>query len=126
VRDNLRTTQQLRAELEAMPLWRATRTTMDLAFVPYSHLKRVSEGHVVYACEWLLFACRHIGSVGQIFRGEVVTEDPWRTLARGQYVELKLDDHAALKERSLRVREPTTHLIDSLMGITTAANAIAE
>jgi hypothetical protein len=34
----------------------------------------------------------------------VVTDDPWGSAARGQYVELEMSDRMAMAERTLRVR----------------------
>ena len=39
-----------------------------------------------------------------VLPGEVVTQDPWGEMARGQYAVLLLDDKDAVRERVLRVR----------------------
>jgi len=51
-----------------------------------------------------VFACRTVGHVGEVLPGEVVTQDPWGEIARGQYAVLALDDKDAVRERVLRVR----------------------
>jgi hypothetical protein len=76
----------------------------DMAFVPYDHLRRVAVGDDVYACVLSIFFCRAVGAVIEVVPGEVVTQDPWGELARGQYVVLDMRDRSALFERVLRVR----------------------
>jgi hypothetical protein len=95
---------QLLRELESRPLYRAMLQSTDLAFVPYEHLRRFAVGDDVVACVWSVFACRTVGTVSEVVPGEVVTQDPWGELARGQYVVLEMRDRSALFERVLRVR----------------------
>jgi hypothetical protein len=95
---------QLLRELEAKPLYRATQHDTDIAFVPYDQLRRLAVGDAVYACVWSVFACRAVGLVSEVVSGEVVAQDPWGDLARGQYVVLDMRDRSALLERVLRVR----------------------
>jgi hypothetical protein len=57
-------------------------------------------------CRFLLFGCRTVGRVKRLFAGEVVTDDPWGSVARGRYAELELSDRSAASERTLRVRRP--------------------
>ncbi len=95
---------QLLRDLESRPLYRATQQSTDVAFVPYDHLRRFAPGDEVYACLWSIFACRAVGTVSEIVPGEVITQDPWGELARGQYVILDMRDRSALFERVLRVR----------------------
>jgi hypothetical protein len=95
----------LLAELEARPLYRAMSQITDVAFVPYDQLEGIEPGARVLACTWGLFACHQVGTIAEILPGEVVTQDPWGELARGQYLVLKLDDKDAVRERLLRVRE---------------------
>ena len=45
-----------------------------------------------------------VGRVAEVLPGEVVTQDPWGTIARGQYAILELSDHDAAKEKVLRAR----------------------
>jgi hypothetical protein len=96
--------EQLLRELESRPLYRATQQNTDVAFAPYDHLRRLSVGDEVYACAWSVFACRVVGTVSEVVSGEVITQDPWGELARGQYITLEMRDRAALFERVLRVR----------------------
>jgi hypothetical protein len=95
---------QLRTELETTPFFLAAEREIDLAFVPYAHLEGVRPGDVVYSCRWFLIGCRETGLITRIFPGEVVTNDPWGSVARGQYAELELSDRSAVAERTLRVR----------------------
>jgi hypothetical protein len=101
---------QLLHELESRPLFRAMQRDTDMAFVPYDHLRRLSVGDDVYSCVWSVFLCRAVGTVTEIVPGEVVTQDPWGELARGQYLVLDMHDRVALFERVLRVR----HRVSSL------------
>jgi hypothetical protein len=48
--------------------------------------------------------CHEVGRIAEVLPGEVVTQDPWGELARGQYAILALDDASAVRERVLRVR----------------------
>jgi hypothetical protein len=95
---------ELAVQLEATPLFLAARREIDLAFVPYAHLRSVRVGDGVYTCRWLLFGCREAGRIKRIFPGEVVTDDPWGSVARGHYVQLEMSDRTAMAERTLRVR----------------------
>ncbi len=103
-RSEIASMDQLRGELDETPLFLAMQQKMDIAFVPYNHLKHIVPGDEVYNCSWLIFNCRVVGTVDRIFPGEVITEDPWRSLARGQYVKLEMQDPNALTENALRVR----------------------
>jgi hypothetical protein len=95
---------QLLSELESRPLYRAMQQNTDVAFAPYDHLRRFGVGDEVYACTFSIFACRVVGTVTEVVSGEVITQDPWGELARGQYVILEMRDRTALFERVLRVR----------------------
>lgn len=95
----------LLAELEARPLHRAMKAATDVAFIPYSHLRSVHAGSRVLDCTWGVFACTQVGTVKEVLPGEVVTQDPWGELARGQYAVLVMDDKDAVQERVLRVRD---------------------
>ena len=103
-RASIESMDHLRAELEMTPLFLAARHDIDLAFVPYAHLEGVRAGDAVYSCRWFLIGCRDAGRIRSIFPGEVVTDDPWGSVARGQYVELEMSDRSAMAERTLRVR----------------------
>jgi hypothetical protein len=95
---------QLLRELESRPLYRAMQQNTDVAFAPYDHLRRFAVGDEVYACMLSVFACRVVGTVTELVSGEVITQDPWGELARGQYVILEMRDRSALFERVLRIR----------------------
>ena len=97
--------RSLLAELEARPLYRAMSKATDVAFVPYDQLEGVHAGSRVLDCTWGLFHCRPVGRVAEVMPGEVVTQDPWGEMARGQYVVLAIDDPKAVRERVLRVRD---------------------
>ena len=96
--------RELLVELEAKPLYRAMTATTDIAFVPYTQLDKLTPGATILACTWSVFNCHDVGTVTEIVPGEVVTQDPWGEIARGQYAVLSLDDKAAIRERVLRVR----------------------
>jgi hypothetical protein len=102
--DALAEMDDLLHELESRPLYRAMAKDTDLAFAPYEHLKRVTVGDRVYACSFSVFACHVTGTVAEIVPGEVITQDPWGEMARGQYLVLTTVDRSALYERVLRVR----------------------
>jgi hypothetical protein len=91
-------------ELESRPLYRAMSQDTDMAFAPYDQLSRVAKGDVVYACSMMVVNCRVAGTVADIVPGEVITQDPWGEMARGQYLVLAMTDRAALFQRILRVR----------------------
>ncbi len=101
---SLATQRSLLAEVEARPLHRAMKAATDVAFIPYNQLKAVKAGSRVLDCVWGVFACHTVGHVGEVLPGEVVTQDPWGEMARGQYAVLLLDDTDAVRERVLRVR----------------------
>jgi hypothetical protein len=101
---SVETLDKLRRELESTPQFQAARRELDLAFVPYPHLKGVHPGDAVYACNWFLFDCHEAGRIKRLFAGEVVADDPWGSLTRGRYVELEMSDRTAVIQRTLRVR----------------------
>jgi hypothetical protein len=76
----------------------------DIAFVPYDQLGGVGPGARIMDCLWGVFRCHQVGTITELVPGEVVTQDPWGKLARGQYVVLHLTDAGAVRERVLRVR----------------------
>jgi len=80
-RAGIESIDELQGDLEATPLFLAAKREMDLAFVPYSHLRKVHDGDEVYTCRWFLFGCRTVGRIKRIFPGEVAMDDPgapWR------------------------------------------------
>ena len=102
--DSAATQRELLAELEARPLYRAMTKATDIAFVPYDQLNGVTPGARIMDCTWGVFRCRQVGTITELVPGEVVTQDPWGKLARGQYAVLHLTDAHAVRERVLRVR----------------------
>lgn len=96
--------RELLAELEARPLYRAMSRATDVAFIPYDQLAGVTAGARVMRCTWGVILCDQVGTVSELVPGEVVTQDPWGKLARGQYAVLALRDPTAVRERVLRVR----------------------
>jgi hypothetical protein len=102
--ESLKQMDELAAQLESTPLFLAAEREVDLAFVPYAHLKGLQTGDGVYTCRWFLFGCRDVGKIRRVLPGEVVTDDPWGSVARGHYVELDMVDRSAMTERTLRVR----------------------
>ena len=97
--------RSLLAELEARPLYRAMKAETDVAFVPYDQLDGVKPGAVIVSRTWAVFACEEVGRIKEVMGGEVVTQDPWGEMARGQYAVLELTDREAIRERVLRVRK---------------------
>jgi hypothetical protein len=105
---SLESMDSLLRDLETRPLYRAMQEDTDLAFVPYEHLHRFSLYDSVYLCAWSIFRCNSVGTIAEIVPGEVITQDPWGALERGQYVVLSLRDRSALYARVLRVRHSNT------------------
>lgn len=91
-------------QLQRLPLYQATETPLDVAFVPYTQLQAVHVGAQVLKCTLIIFNCRVVGRVSALVPGEVVMPDPWGTSERGQYALLELGDRQALQARTLRVR----------------------
>jgi hypothetical protein len=100
----LREQRELLGELQARPLYRAIKQSVDVAFVPYDQLDGVHPGARVLACVWGLILCEDVGRVTEVLQGEVSTLDPWGEPARGQYAIVDLDAPAAIREKSLRIR----------------------
>ncbi len=98
------TQRALLAELEGRPLYRAMTNATDIAFVPYDQLAGVQPGARIMDCTWAVFRCHEVGRITEILPGEVVTQDPWGEMARGQFAILALADTDAIRERVLRVR----------------------
>jgi hypothetical protein len=96
--------EELEAQLKRRPIFRAIETNVDAAFVPYTQMNGVEPGAGVYDCVWGLVHCRRVGTVAELVPGEVVLPDPWGNQARGQYAVLDLDDHAAARSKTLRIR----------------------
>lgn len=95
---------ELVAQLKHRPLFQATERQLDVAFVPYTQLRGVVEGAEVIQCRMVVFGCRPVGVVLELLPGEVVQQDPWGNMERGQYAALALSDREAIRARTLRVR----------------------
>lgn len=91
-------------QLKSRPLYRAIEAKTDVAFVPYTQLPHAKAGASVVACTWALFQCRIVGRIAEVLPGEVIAQDPWSNMERGQYAILDLNDHEAAKEKVLRAR----------------------
>jgi hypothetical protein len=107
-REELAKADELIAQMKARPIFRAVESSQNVAFVPYTQLAGVHAGDDVYACDvWGVFACHPVGRVAEVLPGEVATQDPWGTPARGQYALLTLTDPTAAQAKTLRIREPS-------------------
>ena len=104
VTEKLAKIDELEAQLKGRPIFRAAEKSMDLAFVPYSQIDGISQGAGVYDCVWGVFACKQVGTVGEIVPGEVILPDPWGTQTRGQFAVLELAERDSAKSKTLRVR----------------------
>ena len=95
---------EVKAQLEARPVFRALEHRMDVAFVPYTQADGISAGAPVFECVWGLVHCKVVGTVAEIVPGEVVLPDPWGNQSRGHYAVLNLGDRTAARAKTLRVR----------------------
>jgi hypothetical protein len=92
-------------QLKDRPIYRAIQARTDVGFVPYTQLEGVEAGSELIDCTWIVFACHKVGRVSEVLSGEVVAQDPWSDVARGQYAILELTDREASKEKVLRARK---------------------
>jgi len=95
---------QLLAQLNARPIFRAIEAKTNVAFVPYTQIEGVKAGVGVYDCIWGVFACKKVGTVAELLPGEAIVQDPWGSPARGQYAIMDLADPRAAMSKTLRVR----------------------
>jgi hypothetical protein len=96
---------RLLSELRAKPTFQAIEARQELAFVPYNQLRGVGTGAEVYECQLFgVFVCDQVGTILNVFPGEVLTPDPWGTPTRGRYAAMRLEQPSAATARSLRVR----------------------
>lgn len=102
--DSMRRIDELFKQLRGRPVYRAAEAKTDVAFIPYTQLQGVTAGASLVSCTWTLFRCRTVGRVAEVLPGEISAQDPWGTIARGQYAILDLSDHEAAKEKVLRAR----------------------
>ncbi len=101
--ESLAKMDEMLTQLGKRPIYRAVQASTDVAFVPYNQLKGVQAGQAIIQCTGLIFGCHIVGRVAEVLPGEVVAQDPWSDVARGQYAILDLSDHEASHEKVLRV-----------------------
>lgn len=122
--EGLAKADELIAQMKARPVFRAIESSQNVAFVPYTQLAGVHAGDDVFACDvWGVFACRPVGRVAEVVPGEVATQDPWGTPARGQYALLTLTDPVAAQAKTLRIREPAASPAFAFASASTSAPA---
>ena len=102
--EELKMIEQLMSQLKERPTFTAADEALTVAFVPYTQIDGVESGAPIYDCIWGLFHCNEVGRVTKLLPGEVILPDPWGTMTRGQYATMTIDDAAAAKSRTLRVR----------------------
>lgn len=102
--ESLERMEEVFKQLKSRPLYRAVQASTDVAFVPYTQLEGVRPGSDLVSCKWVIFKCAVVGRIAEVLPGEVVAQDPWAEVARGQYVILDLTDHEAAKEKVIRAR----------------------
>ena len=112
-RQRLGKMDELAAQMQARPIFRAVVKRMNVAFVPYTQLDGVLTGSRVFGCTWGLVNCKDVGAIKEVVPGEVVLPDPWGNQARGQYVVLDLTDHDAARSKTLRVRGDGVEAVQS-------------
>jgi hypothetical protein len=106
--ESLAKMDEMLTQVMRRPIYRAVQASTDVAFVPYTQLKGVEAGADLVQCRYLIFKCHTVGRIAEVLPGEVVAQDPWSDVARGQYAILDLSDHEASQEKVLRVA-PHSH-----------------
>lgn len=106
IKKTLAKMDEILEHIKSRPMYRAMEIDLELAFVPYEELKGIAVGHSINKCIFSFFHCQKVGVIAEIVPGEVVTQDPWGELARGQYVVLNLLEKSAIREKTLRIRRP--------------------
>jgi hypothetical protein len=77
-------------------------TTVYFAFVPYDNQSNVSPGTPVYDCYLNMVACKKVGTVKQIFAGEVHATHPiFRTDIRGFLIQMQLEHPESAKSKTV-------------------------
>lgn len=104
IEEELSRIDELLAQLNQRPIYRAIDASTNVAFIPYSQLEGVANGAKVYECVWGLMACNAVGTLTELLPGEVIVPDPWGSPARGRYAVMQLDDQHAAQSKTLRVR----------------------
>jgi hypothetical protein len=76
--------------------------TVYFAFVPYDNQSNVSPGTAVYDCYLNMVACKKVGTVKQIFAGEVHATHPiFRTDIRGFLIQMQLEHPESAKSKTV-------------------------
>ncbi|MDB4941438.1 MAG: hypothetical protein JWP97_972 [Labilithrix sp.] len=96
--------EEIFKQLRARPVYKAIEAQTDIAFVPYTQMAGLKAGDALISCKWILFSCQNVGRIAEVVNGEVVANDPWSDISRGQYVILNLTDREAAKEKVIRAR----------------------
>lgn len=107
---------ELLAQLNARPIFRAIEAKTDVAFIPYTQIEGVRAGVGVYDCIWGVFACKRVGQIAELLPGEAIVTDPWGTPARGQYAIMDLSDPNAATSKTLRVRPSSGPVVGLVTG----------
>jgi hypothetical protein len=101
----IRRVDDLIAQMQKRPLYRAIAKKQTLAFVPYTQLRGMPAGASIYECKlWSTFFCELVGRISEVLPGEVEATDPWGAPARGQYAVMDLQEPRAVMAKTLRVR----------------------
>jgi len=108
IEEELGKLDELLAQLNSRPIFRAIDASTNVVFIPYSQLDGVTNGSKIYECVAGLFACTAVGRLSEMLPGEVIVPDPWGSPARGRYAVVQLDDQHAAQSKTLRVRPSGT------------------
>ncbi len=72
------------------------------AFVPYDNQANAAPGAAIYDCYLNMVACRHVGTVKQIFAGEEQALHPiFKTQIRGFLIQMTLDHDESAKSKTV-------------------------
>jgi hypothetical protein len=94
-------------ELLATPLGRATRSRVDVLFIPYGSEGQVRKGEPLHVCALTILWCRKIGKVGDLIPGESNTVHPFfGKPLRGFFAEALLDDPTAASAEVIHAGRP--------------------
>jgi hypothetical protein len=94
-------------ELLKTPLGRATRSRVDVLFIPYGNENRFKKGEPLYVCALTIVFCHRIGEIGDVILGESTTIHPFfGKPLRGFFVEALLDDPTAASAEVIHAGRP--------------------
>jgi len=100
----------IRTNAEALsrsPLGRAAVKPIHVLFVPYENADQFKAGQPIYDCVFLIVVCRKVGQTGAEIVGEVSAVHPFfGKPVRGQFVNVELDDPAAVRKQWLHAGRP--------------------